>query len=71
MERNPQFQKVKKTQEALRYQFISTELDMALTFAGSLTRQMTKLAWSEILTMLRKRFGLQDNFWQKQLSRQA
>ena len=33
MERNPQFQKVKKTQEALRYQFISTELDLALTFA--------------------------------------
>jgi hypothetical protein len=60
MERNPQFQKVKKTQEALRYQFISTELDLALTFAD-LARQIMKLARSEILTMPRKRFGLQDN----------
>jgi len=61
MERNPQFQKVKKTQEALRYQFISTELDLALTLLTSLARQIMKLARSEILTMPRKRFGLQDN----------
>jgi hypothetical protein len=34
MIRNPKFQELKKTQEALRYQFILTELDLALTFAG-------------------------------------
>jgi hypothetical protein len=33
MIRKRQFEELKKTQEILRYQFISTELDLALTFA--------------------------------------
>jgi hypothetical protein len=30
---NPQVEHMKETQEALRYQFVSTDLDLGLTFA--------------------------------------
>jgi hypothetical protein len=34
MENFPQFEALRRDQEALRHQFISTELDLALTFIG-------------------------------------
>jgi hypothetical protein len=34
MENLSRFEELRRDQEALRYQFISTELDLALTFAG-------------------------------------
>lgn len=34
MEHFPQFEPLRRDEEVLRYQFISTELDLALTFIG-------------------------------------
>ena len=34
MENFPQFEALRRDEEILRYQFISTELDLALTFIG-------------------------------------
>jgi hypothetical protein len=34
MESLPQFEALKRNQDVLRYQFISTELDLAITFVG-------------------------------------